>query len=132
MSEFNYLDIVDYLLIAEATLGLRAEEVAHLADLSLAESALNAPRAEFAGVEFHPGLFRKAAVLCARLLWNHPLPDGNKRMAFMCTAEFLEHHGYLLAPEPEEAEKTICGVASHAMDEPALEEWLRGNCQPIE
>ena len=77
----EYLDLADYLLIAEAVLGVRAESIARWPGIGLAESALHAPAAGFGGVEFYPDMIDKAAVLCVRLARNHPLPDGNKRVA---------------------------------------------------
>jgi hypothetical protein len=65
-----YLDLADYLLIAEAVTGIDAAVLAKASRIELAESALNAPRAEFDGVEFYPEFVTKAAVLCARLAWN--------------------------------------------------------------
>jgi death on curing protein len=76
-----YLDLADYLLIAEEVLGVPAETIAGWPGIGLAESALNAPAMGFAGVEFYPDVIDKAAVLCVRLARNHPLPDGNKRVA---------------------------------------------------
>jgi hypothetical protein len=58
-----------------------AEDLARAARMDLADSALHAPAAEFGGVEFYPDLARKTAVLAARLIRNHPLPDGNKLWA---------------------------------------------------
>ncbi len=77
----EYLDLADYLLIAESVLGVPAETIARWPGIGLAESALHAPGMGFAGVEFYPDVVDKAAVLCARLARNHPLPDGNKRIA---------------------------------------------------
>jgi death on curing protein len=85
----DYLDLVDYLLIADAVTGIPAETLAKLPRIDLADSALHAPRAEFGGVEFYPEFAVKAAVLCARLLRNHPLPDGNKRAAWVSLQEFI-------------------------------------------
>ena len=48
--------------------------------LDLAESALHAPAATVGDAEFDPDLATKAAVLCARIVKNHPLLDGNKRV----------------------------------------------------
>ncbi|MCL4555026.1 MAG: hypothetical protein M1565_07850 [Actinobacteria bacterium] len=45
--ETCYLDLADYLLLAEAVLGVKASELAYAADLGLAESALVAPAASF-------------------------------------------------------------------------------------
>jgi hypothetical protein len=49
-----YLDLADFLLIAEAALGVLAEDLARVAQLNLAASALDAAAAEFGGVEFLP------------------------------------------------------------------------------
>ena len=35
-------------------------------------------------------------MLLERLVRNHPLPDGNKRAAFVTTLVFLEHNGRAL------------------------------------
>lgn len=81
----EYLDVVDFLLIAEAVTGIPAHSLAHSRRvIAQAESALSAPTAEFGGHEFYPDFARKATVLCWRLLRNHPLPDGNKRVAYLC------------------------------------------------
>jgi hypothetical protein len=72
----EYLDLADYLLIAETVLGVPAERIAGWPGSGRAESALNAAAAGFGGVEFYPDLIDKAAVLCVRLARNHPLPDG--------------------------------------------------------
>jgi death on curing protein len=74
-----YLDLADFLFIAEAVLDIPAEDLARVGRLELADSALHAPGAEFGGVEFYPDLARKTAVLASRLIGNHPLPDGNNR-----------------------------------------------------
>jgi len=46
-----YLELADYLLIAERVLGLPAEVIANFDRIGLAESALAAPQAGFGGVE---------------------------------------------------------------------------------
>ena len=89
----EYLDLADYLLIAEAVLGVAAEEIARWPGIGLAESALHAPAAGFAGVELYPEVIDKAAVLCVRLARNHALPDGNKRVAYLGLLEFLARNG---------------------------------------
>jgi Fic/DOC family len=52
----------------------------------LAESALHAPFASFGGTDAYPTLVEQAAVLLQHLAKNHPLPDANKRAAFLLTA----------------------------------------------
>ncbi len=80
MSRVRYLDLADFLLVAEAVLGTDAGELAYTARLALAESALAAPSASFESHEFYPTFAEKAAVLCHHIIRNHPLPDGNKRV----------------------------------------------------
>ena len=65
MTEF--LDLADFLLIAEAFMGISAETLARVSRIDLAESALAAPRASFGGVEFYPDFVDKAAVLCSHI-----------------------------------------------------------------
>jgi hypothetical protein len=48
---WRYLDLADFLLVAEAVLEIPAEDLARAGRLELAESALHAPTAEFGGVE---------------------------------------------------------------------------------
>jgi death on curing protein len=78
MAEIRYLDLGDFLLIAEAVLGVDAGLISDFARVDLAESALMAPTASFEGHEFYAVFAEKAAVLCSRLIRNHPLVDGNR------------------------------------------------------
>jgi death-on-curing protein len=52
----QYLDLADFLIIAEAVLGSAADQIALQTKLALAVSALHAPAASFAGEEFYPGV----------------------------------------------------------------------------
>ena len=70
-----------------------AELIADFNRIGLADSALAAPRGGFAGVVAYPDFATKAAALCWHLVKNHPLPDGNKRCAFLATVEFVERNG---------------------------------------
>lgn len=122
-----YLDLADYLLIAEAVLELPAELIADFNRIGLADSALAAPRAGFAGVEAYPDFATKAAVLCWHLVKNHPLPDGNKRCAFLVTVEFVERNGrtWITAPgDPDETDHVIRGIAGDEMSEAAFRDWI--------
>jgi death on curing protein len=122
----EYLDLADYLLIAEAVLGVPAEEIARWPGIGLADSALHAPAAGFEGVELYPDVIDKAAVLCVRLARNHPLPDGNKRVAYIAMLEFLARNQVEWAPPSvEETVAKIESVASGTTSESELADWLR-------
>ncbi|HEV7625752.1 MAG TPA: type II toxin-antitoxin system death-on-curing family toxin [Streptomyces sp.] len=62
-------------------------------DIGLLASALHRPKSQMFGVEAYPDLFEKAAALLHSLALNHPLVDGNKRTAWMCTVVFLDANG---------------------------------------
>ena len=82
----------------------------------------------FGGVEFYPDLIDKAAVLCTRLARNHPLPDGNKRVAYLALLEFLARNGIdWTPPSTEETVSTIEDVAAGKISEQKLAGWLRSN-----
>lgn len=80
----------------------------------------------FGGVEFYPDVIDKAAVLCVRLAKNHPLPDGNKRVAYLALVEFLARNGIdWTPPSVDETVRTIEAVASGQIGETELAAWLR-------
>lgn len=87
------VDLEDYLLIAEALLGIDADRLQHAIDIPRAESALHAPYASFDGVDFYPSTAEQAAILASRLIRNHPLPDGNKRSALVAMKLHLRRSG---------------------------------------
>jgi death-on-curing protein len=96
------------------------------ANLNLADSALHAPMAGFADQDLYPDFVDKAAVLLVRLAKNHPLPDGNKRTAWVCLRLFAEVNGWVLRPYPsvDEAEAAVLGVAAGEWSEEDAKRWL--------
>ncbi|MDX1657585.1 MAG: type II toxin-antitoxin system death-on-curing family toxin [Nitriliruptorales bacterium] len=131
--DWQYLDLADFLMIAEAVLDIDAHKLAGAARLDLAESALHAPAAEFGGVEFYTDLAAKTAVLASRIIRNHPLPDGNKRVGYLCTLEFVARNGGSWTnpaddPEGDETVAIIEGVAAGEVDEDQLQDWIE---QPL-
>ena len=92
------LELADFLLIAEAVLEIPAKRIAEESSLHLADSALHAPLACFGGEDFYPDFATKAAVLCAHLVKNHPLKDGNAPVALIATIEFCQRNGHPWAP----------------------------------
>jgi death on curing protein len=70
----RYPSLEDDLHTAAFVLELPVETVTKMARLNLADSALHAPQAGWGGVDFHPTLPAKAAVLLVRLAKNHACP----------------------------------------------------------
>jgi prophage maintenance system killer protein len=98
----DYLELADFLLVAEAVLQTPAKKIAEEANLHLADSALHAPAAQFAGEDFYPDFARKAAVLCAHLVKNHPLKDGNTQVALIATIEFCGRNDVIWHPPTDD------------------------------
>jgi death-on-curing protein len=125
----RYLDLAEYLWLAEQVTGVEASVLAKASRIDLADSALHAPAAGFGDDEFYPDLIDKAAVLCCRLAWNHPLPDGNKRAAWASLVMFIDLNGGAWDPDPpdvDEAEEAMLAVAAGEVDEAWFAAWLRG------
>jgi death on curing protein len=122
----EYLDLADCLLIEEAVLALPAEEIARWPGIGLADSALHAPAAGFGGVELYPYVIDEAAVLCAHLARNHPLPDGNKRVAYLALLEFLWRNDVeWVSPSVDDTVATIERLAAGTISEREFADWLR-------
>ena len=130
----EYLDLADYVGIAAQVTGLNEAVVLRIANLDLADSALHAPSAEFSGEEFYPDLVTKAALLLVRLAKNHPLPDGNKRVAWVAMRYFLilNDIDWSNYPEVADAEQAVVAVASGEWDEAMFADWLRERLEASE
>lgn len=130
----EYLELSDYLAIAAAVTGLDVTTLTHVTRLSLADSALHAPAAGFGGVELYPDFVDKAAVLLVRLAKNHPLPDGNKRAAWVSMRMFVEVNGWRWSsyPDIDDAESTVLAISAGSLDEAGTGAWLRRFLAPPE
>ncbi|NKY55872.1 type II toxin-antitoxin system death-on-curing family toxin [Nocardia flavorosea] len=62
-------------------------------DPGLLESATARPQATVFGADAYPSLWDKAAALLHSIAKNHPLIDGNKRLAITAGAIFLARNG---------------------------------------
>lgn len=115
----RYLALDDYTAIAVEVTGHQVDTVVKAAKTDLADSALHAPSASFAGKEFYPDFVDKAAVLVVRLAKNHPLLDGNKPAAWASLRVFVEINGWTFDPYPsvDEAESALLAIAAGDWDE---------------
>ena len=92
MAEVWRPTLTDFVEAAAVILETDQSQIERLPGLGLAESALAAPFAGFGDAEAYPTLLDRAAVLITHLARNHPLPDGNKRVALALTILFLERN----------------------------------------
>ncbi len=118
------LTLAEALVVAEAVTGLDLTTLARSPRIDVLDSALHAPQASFGGQELYPEFIDKAAVLAVRIARNHPLLDGNKRLAWGCLVMFVMLNGHQLIVPADDAVATILAVAAGDVDEPALAHWL--------
>lgn len=120
------IDLSYYLATAEVVLGIPGEQLRRAAGVSRAESALAAPHAGFGGLAFYPDPAQRAAILCSRLVRNHPLPDGNKRTAFLCMLGALELAGLALDTSDEDAVADVIeALAAGDLSEGDFVAWVQ-------
>ncbi|MGY1500429.1 type II toxin-antitoxin system death-on-curing family toxin [Streptomyces sp. QTS52] len=115
----KYLTVQEVLDLAELACGEQTQVAVR--DLGLLSSAVHRPQSQMFGVEAYTDLFEKAAALLQSLAVNHPLVDGNKRMAWMSTVVFLDFNGTeMLDVDQDEAYKLVIEVAAGTLEDVAL------------
>jgi death-on-curing protein len=121
-----YLTFEDLLIVAERTLG-----VVELRDAGGLESAASRPRTAVFGADAYPTLDRKAAALAHSVARNHPLVDGNKRLALASLIAFYGLNGLELTFTNDEAYDLIIAVATGELDEVSdIAARLEGRTRP--
>jgi death on curing protein len=122
------LALEDLPVIAEPGLGLPQGTLLKIINKPLAESALAAPFVTFGDHVFYPDLPTRAAILASRLIRNHPLPDGNKRLALIAMIEFLRRNDepWPSTIAPDEIVDTFVRVASRELSEVDFIAWVKG------
>jgi len=119
------LELEDYLLIGEVILGIDARTLKDQTNVGLAESALAAPFAGYGDFDLYPEPATRAAILCSRILKNHALPDGNKRVGLLCMIEFLRRSGLTWnSPDQDELAGTIERLAAGELSEHDFANWV--------
>jgi death-on-curing protein len=122
----------DFVDAASFILGVAPEAVRRLPNLSLAESALHAPFASFGGTDAYPTIVEKAATLVQHLAQNHPLPDGNKRVAFLLMARFLDANGMNWGTsDPDTDTAMVERIASSAAAHDEIVTWIRSRADDL-
>ncbi|MCW2544517.1 MAG: death-on-curing family protein [Frankiales bacterium] len=94
-------------------------------DLGLLESAAARPQTTVFGEDAYPTFAEQAAALMHSLARNHPLVDGNKRLAWAATRIFCLMNGRDLSLDVDRAEQLVLDVAQGALDVPSLSVKLR-------
>lgn len=123
---WRYVEIDEVYEIHKAIIK-RAETKASVRDFALLHSAVERPKATYAGKDLYPTMFTKAGALLQSLCLNHPFTDGNKRTAWLSTKRFLHLNGYHLKAETIEAVDFMVWVDIKKPELPRISSWLRRN-----
>lgn len=116
----DYLTLEDLLEIASGVL----PEVL-IRDSGLLASAAERPRTTVFGEDAYPTFPVKAAALIHSLARNHPLVDGNKRLAWSATRIFcLLNDRDLTYESVDVAEAFVLDIATGRIDVPEIAEWI--------
>lgn len=110
MSRAEFLTLRDALYIVDHL------EVGPVRDLGLLDSALARPRTVLFGTDAYPGLADKAGALLHSLVINHPLVDGNKRLAWLATLVFLDLNDHQTSLGNNQAFDLVWSAASGKLD----------------
>jgi death-on-curing protein len=119
MSGTHFLTLEELLVIAEGVLG----DVA-VREMGLLESAAARPQATAFGEWAYPTFEEQAAALMHSLARNHPLVDGNKRLAWSATRAFHLINGRDLSYTVDDAEEFVLAVARGELEVPQIAAWL--------
>lgn len=107
----DFLSFDDVLRIAQGVL-----PTVEIRDAGAIESAVARPLTTVFGDLAYPTLMLQAAALMHSLARNHPLVDGNKRIAWSSARVFLLMNGVDLAYEIDGAEQLVLEVARGELD----------------
>jgi death-on-curing protein len=99
-------------------------------DENALESALGRPKNRW-HYEPQSDLPTLAAAYGWGLATSHPYRDGNKRIAFLAMAIFLELNGSRLEAPESDVVQMMLAVATKRTTERRLAEWLRGHAVPV-
>ncbi|MEN9736563.1 MAG: hypothetical protein RL129_1274 [Actinomycetota bacterium] len=120
MNKIDYLDIHDVLQICERIIPNLA-----IRDQGLLQSAIDRPRTTVFGEDAYKTFPEKAAALMHSLARNHPLVDGNKRLAWSATRTFCLLNGFDINLNVDDAESLVLGVAAGKFDVAQIAQLLK-------
>ncbi len=115
MAAIDFLDIHDLLEIGKSLI-----PDFQVRDIGLLEAAAARPQTSVYGSSAYESFELKAAALMHSLARNHPLVDGNKRLAWAATRTFCLLNNYDIFNDVDSAERIVIGVATGELDVPEI------------
>jgi len=129
MSPSDSVDDPDFITDEEAFAVVRRLGF-HLRDAGLLSAALARPRTTVFGEDAYPDLPTKTAAMFESLVRNHPLPDGNKRLAVVLTWTFLLNNGYRLEHSEDDAYDFTVAAAEGKLTIDVMRDWFATHMRP--
>ena len=102
-------------------------------DAGLLQATLAQPYQQFNDRDLYRSVVAKAGCLFRGLIKNHPLVDGNKRVAVTTTTTFLLLNGYRLTASNNEIRDYALRVARHRGEYSiaAITRWFSKRCELV-
>jgi len=116
----DYLTVEELLEIAGGILN-----DVQVRDVGLLSSAADRPRTTVFGEDAYPTIEAKAASVLHSLARNHPLVDGNKRLAWAGMRTFLILNDADIAYTVDDAEQMVLSVATGDWDVANVATWIK-------
>ena len=101
-----------------------------LRDEGALKAALARPQATYGKQLLYPTVFDQAAALLESLCQNHPFVDGNKRVAYVATAMFLQQNAWTLDVPDDEGVTFMLNVAAGKLHKEEIRIWIEGHAVP--
>lgn len=117
--DVDYLSVEDLLVVAAGVL----DEVL-LRDPGLLASAASRPRTTVFGADAYDTFPKKVAALMHSLARNHPLIDGNKRLAWSAGRAFCLLNGRDIQYNVDDAERVVVSLAGGQLDVADIAAWI--------
>ncbi len=98
-------------------------------DENLVRSAIGQPESGFGDDYFHKDLYEMAAAYLFHLVKNHAFNDGNKRIAALASAVFLQINGLRVIADEDEFEKLVLDAAQSIVGKKEIAEFFKRNTE---
>lgn len=96
-------------------------------DLGLLLSAIEMPKATFAGQFLHEDLYAMSAAYLFHIVQNHPFIDGNKRAGLAAAIAFLRFNNLKMTTDNSILTSMVLAVAQGQLGKEAIADFLRDN-----
>ena len=129
--ETKYLEIDEVYNIHEKMLEVGGGR-SGIRDFTLIHSAVERPKASFAGKVLYQNIWFQAAALIQSLIKNHPFKDGNKRTGFFSMLRFLNINGFDITATKKEIVRFALDIDVRKLSLNKISSWLKNHSKKME